>query len=143
MCSDDRARELLAAWLIGETAELLRHYADGFEYVGLRAEGAGLLFTRSTAELRQHGHASGVYVNLRTWLQAEGAELPTVTVGGRELSPAERLALIDWRESRGTAWRRALLGAWLQAAAPGHLQALRNRLGPAWLANVTDAELTR
>jgi hypothetical protein len=42
-------------------------------------------------------------------------------------------ALEVFRAENGPAWKVKLLDGWQRAKYPGHLQALRNQFGPAWL----------
>lgn len=51
------------------------------------------------------------------------------------LTPAEYAALREYAITHGKRrWKNDLWADWMKAAAPGHLQAIRNRLGPSWLA---------
>ncbi|TDF55098.1 hypothetical protein [Cupriavidus sp. L7L] len=55
-----------------------------------------------------------------------------------QLEPGQLEALSRFREESGSRWKSKLLAGWVRAAYPGHLQAIRNQLGPEWLATVTD-----
>jgi hypothetical protein len=50
-----------------------------------------------------------------------------------DLSPAEYAAIRDYALERGRKWKADLALDWYYARRPGHLQAIRNRLGPVWL----------
>jgi hypothetical protein len=49
------------------------------------------------------------------------------------LTPAEYAAIREYALEHGRKWKEALRDDWMHARQPGHLQAVRNRLGPAWL----------
>lgn len=56
------------------------------------------------------------------------------------LSPAQRTALLDFREKHGRNWKSVLHAGWLKAAYPGALQQIRNQFGPSWLEKLTPAD---
>lgn len=53
-----------------------------------------------------------------------------------DLNAEERQALLTFAAQNGRNWKDKLRAGWLQAKYPGHLQAIRNRLGPTWLNQV-------
>lgn len=55
-----------------------------------------------------------------------------------QLEAGQLEALSRFREESGSRWKSKLLAGWVRAAYPGHLQAIRNQLGPEWLASVKD-----
>ncbi|SPA23784.1 hypothetical protein CBM2633_U10128 [Cupriavidus taiwanensis] len=81
----------------------------------------------------------------------KGHDLPLGTlrqalhsVDAKAMNPLDQLeggqleALSRFRDEAGTRWKSKLLAGWLRASHPGHLQAIRNQLGPEWLATVKD-----
>jgi len=52
----------------------------------------------------------------------------------RALTAGERAAVEAYAAEKGRAWKAELLTDWYYARRPGYLQALRNELGPRWLA---------
>uniref|UniRef100_UPI003F491597 hypothetical protein n=1 Tax=Cupriavidus taiwanensis TaxID=164546 RepID=UPI003F491597 len=66
------------------------------------------------------------------------------SVDAKAANPLDQLeggqleALSRFRDEAGTRWKSKLLAGWVRAAHPGHLQAIRNQLGPEWLATVKD-----
>jgi hypothetical protein len=71
-------------------------------------------------------------------------ETMSSSVEEKALNPLDQLeagqleALSRFREESGARWKSKLLAGWVRAAYPGHLQAIRNQLGPEWLATVKD-----
>ncbi len=56
------------------------------------------------------------------------------------LNPAQRVALVAFREQHGRTWKSTLRDGWERAAYPGELQQIRNQLGPSWLNRLTPAD---
>ncbi len=71
--------------------------------------------------------------HLRQHVDSGGSTNPLDQLEGGQLE-----ALSRFRDEAGPRWRAKLLAGWIRAAYPGHLQAIRNQLGPEWLATVKD-----
>ncbi|AMR78625.1 hypothetical protein A2G96_13215 [Cupriavidus nantongensis] len=70
---------------------------------------------------------------LRQDVASAGSTNPLDQLEGGQLE-----ALSRFRDGAGRRWKSRLLAGWIRAAYPGHLQAIRNQLGPEWLATVKD-----
>lgn len=51
-----------------------------------------------------------------------------------KLTAEQEQAVVAFAQYAGRTWKQQLRDAWMRAAMPGHLHALRNTHGPSWLA---------
>lgn len=72
--------------------------------------------------------------------QAKGRIVARRTSALDALTPAQRSALVAFRNTHGRYWKTELHEGWMRAAFPGELQQIRNEFGSTWLNKLTPSD---
>lgn len=109
--------------------------------------GARLIFHVNPSE--DDAYVSGQVLTVKRQAQIRARCAPKVVTAMEKLTREQAQALKDYRQwclSMGKDWKTRLSLDWQRAGSTWHgpyalLHQIRNRLGPSWLAKVTDAEV--